>query len=201
MDVSPTIHVHRNYYNGDKEFQGPIISGGPTVVVANHPRTGKRLYIDVNLPSGAPLIEYDEDSITYVYNERRVVLRFGRDDGEEQVTIVHLPGRGCVRKTREHFRNSAERRRKSETQSALSHTVRDAAGSVKRTVTGVVGVAATTAQGAADRIRQTFDNLPGIQQVQAASQSGAERAQGEATRFAGETKAKLEARQDKPTIR
>ena len=64
IEISPATHVHRFYYNGDKEYQGPLLQGGPTVVVANHPRTGKRLYIDVNLPSGAPVIVYDEDSIS-----------------------------------------------------------------------------------------------------------------------------------------
>jgi len=39
VDVPRTIHVHRYYYDGDKEYQGPIIQGGPTVVVANHPKS------------------------------------------------------------------------------------------------------------------------------------------------------------------
>ena len=55
VEIPPAVHVHRYYYNGDKEFQGPIIQGGPTIVVANHPdNPGCTLYIRVNLPSGAP---------------------------------------------------------------------------------------------------------------------------------------------------
>ncbi len=38
VDIAPTVHVHRYYYSGDKEIQGPIINGGPTVVVAITPK-------------------------------------------------------------------------------------------------------------------------------------------------------------------
>jgi hypothetical protein len=65
VEIPPAVHVHRYYYSGDKEIQGPLIRGGPTVVVANHPKTGERMYIDVMLPAGAPTIVYNKSGITY----------------------------------------------------------------------------------------------------------------------------------------
>ena len=76
VDIPPMVHVHRYYYSGDKEIQGPIINGGPTIVVANHPRTGNRMYIDVVLPAGATKVAYNVHGITYVFDEQRVGIHF-----------------------------------------------------------------------------------------------------------------------------
>ena len=43
VDIPPAVHVHRYYYSGDKEIQGPIVAGGPTIVVAKHPKTGQQI--------------------------------------------------------------------------------------------------------------------------------------------------------------
>jgi len=76
VEIPPTLHVHPYYYSGDKEYQGPIINGGPTIVVANNPKSGEKRYVDVVLPQGAPLIAYTSKSITYIYKDRRVVITF-----------------------------------------------------------------------------------------------------------------------------
>src|SRR5262245_25182228 len=44
VDIPPVILVHRYYYSGDRSFQGPMLPGGPSIVVANHPVTGERCY-------------------------------------------------------------------------------------------------------------------------------------------------------------
>lgn len=92
------VHVHTRYYSGDKEFQGPIVQAGPTTVVANHPKYGNQLYVDVTLPSGAPLIMHSKWGISYVYPDRRVTLKFARLH-KERVTVDYHSGRGTVRKS------------------------------------------------------------------------------------------------------
>ncbi len=97
IEIPPTLHVHRYYYSGDKIFQGPIIQGGPTVVVASHPKTGQRMYIDVVLPAGTPRIQYTGNAITYIYNatRRRVEIKFQHFPFRSGVAVVkHHSGKG-----------------------------------------------------------------------------------------------------------
>ena len=76
VEVPPTVHVHRYYYSGDKIYQGPIIQGGPIVIVAKHPKTGVQMNVNAVLPPGAPRIAYTRNSITYVYPDQRVEVKF-----------------------------------------------------------------------------------------------------------------------------
>lgn len=165
-DVQPTLHVHRNFYNGDKEFQGPLLQGGPTVVSACHPRTGRRLYAQVNLPSGAPIIVYDEDGITYVYRAQRVVLTFRGKSGCEEVVATYKPGRGLCRIKQEHEAELAKHHKTFSERFPLKRTVHDAAKSVHTTVKGAAGTASGVASATVTRVKDGFSNLPGIQQLQ-----------------------------------
>ncbi|MFN0054899.1 MAG: hypothetical protein ACKV0T_22235 [Planctomycetales bacterium] len=74
--IPPTVLVHRYYYTGDRNFQGPLLPGGPSVVVFNHPKTGERLYLDVQMLPGAPRVFYTSRSIEYDYGEQRIVIGF-----------------------------------------------------------------------------------------------------------------------------
>ncbi len=47
VDIPRPVIVHKLYYSGNRNFQAQMLPGGPSVVVANHPRTGERCYIDV----------------------------------------------------------------------------------------------------------------------------------------------------------
>ena len=58
IEIPPTLHVHRYYKSGDKGYQGPIINGGPTIMVAQYPKTGERINVDVMLPHATPEIVY-----------------------------------------------------------------------------------------------------------------------------------------------
>jgi hypothetical protein len=189
VDVAPAIHVHRNYYNGDREYQGPILPGGPTVVVAQHPRTGQRLYVDVNLPAGAPVICYDEDSITYVYRDGRVCLRFGIDDGCECVTVVNRSGRGAARVARERSQATRERCRIAVERSGVAASVKKAGASVKHTLVGAVGITSRAATGVVDRVRTVRDGLPVVRQVQDAGQQADERSEMQTVRRVGDERA------------
>lgn len=165
-EVQPTLHVHRNFYNGDKEFQGPLLAGGPTVVSACHPRTGKRLYAQVSLPSGAPIIVYDEDGITYVYRDQRVVLTFRGKAGAEEVVMTYKRGRGLCRVKQEHDAALAKQHKSFSGRFPLKRSVHDAAKTVQTTVKGAAGTATTAASAVVTRVKDGVSGLPGIQQLQ-----------------------------------
>jgi hypothetical protein len=77
INIPPAVVVHRFYYSGDRSFQGPMLPGGPTVIVANHPTTGERLYLELQLPPGAPRVIYTRHSIEYSYGVQSIILAFG----------------------------------------------------------------------------------------------------------------------------
>jgi hypothetical protein len=189
IDVAPAIHVHRNYYNGDKEYQGPILPGGPTVVVAQHPRTGQRLYVDVILPAGAPVIAYDEESITYVYRDCRVCLRFGMDDGCEEVTVVNQSGRGAARVARERAQALRDRCRVAAQRSGVVASVKKTGASVKHTLVGAAGITVRATTGLVDRVRGARDQLPVVSQVQDAGRQAGESTELQTVRRIGEQRA------------
>jgi hypothetical protein len=76
ITIPPTALVHRYYYTGDRSFQGPLLTGGPVVVVVNHPRTAERLYIPVQMLPGAPRVTYTDHSIEYDFHTQAVTIEF-----------------------------------------------------------------------------------------------------------------------------
>lgn len=77
IDIPPVVLVHRYYYSGDRSFQGPMLPGGPSILVVNHPKTGERLYVEAQMMPGAPRITYTGHGIEYDYGQQAVSLRFG----------------------------------------------------------------------------------------------------------------------------
>lgn len=77
VDIPPTILVHRYYYTGNRSFQGPLLPGGPSIVVVNHPRTGERLYLPVQMLPGAPRVTYTDNAIEYDYGTQAILIHFG----------------------------------------------------------------------------------------------------------------------------
>lgn len=76
VEVPPTVIVHHYYYTGDRNFQGPLVPGGPTILVVAHPVTGERLYVEVQMLPGVPRVTYRRKSITYDFGRRRMVVEF-----------------------------------------------------------------------------------------------------------------------------
>lgn len=189
VDIAPIVHVHRNYYNGNQEYQGPIISGGPTVVVANHPRTGERMYLDVMLPAGAPIIEYDNSKITYVFADRRVVICFS---GRNKATIKHLSGRGAARIARERAATAKEKHKVAVQQSTLAGALKEAACDAKKMAVGAVGVVGQTATAVVQTGQKIVSVIPGVQALQSAADQRKERLEMEGLRQAGKAQAFLE---------
>lgn len=77
VDIPPTVLVHKYYYTGDRTFQAQLLPGGPTIVVANHPKTSERLYIDVQMLPGAPVVTYSGRTIEYDYGDNAIAIHFG----------------------------------------------------------------------------------------------------------------------------
>ncbi len=77
VDIPPVVIVHRYYYTGDRSFQGPMLPGGPSIVVVSHPKTGQRCYIPVQMLPGAPRIHYTGRAIEYDYGCHGITVSFG----------------------------------------------------------------------------------------------------------------------------
>jgi hypothetical protein len=77
VDIPPVVLVHRYYYTGDRSFQGPMLPGGPSLIVVNHPKTGERCYVPVQMMPGAPRVTYTAHCIEYDYGAWGTTLSFG----------------------------------------------------------------------------------------------------------------------------
>ena len=185
IEIPPTIHVHRYYYSGNKEYQGPIIDGGPTVVVANNPFSGEKIYIDVMLPAGAPVIAYDKLSIKYIYPNRRVCISFDPLI-HDKVHVTYLTGQGLARKARERRGIVRANTRTAIQQSALLNACHELADDSVNIAKGAVGVVGTAATITVDTTRKVVNIIPGVQVLKSMGEQHRERARLEGLRQAGE---------------
>ena len=168
VDVPPIVHVHRFYYDGNKEFHGPILQGGPTIIVANHPKTGKRMYIEANLPAGSPVIAYHPLCITYAYQERRVVIEFC-PLSDETAAVKMLPGYGVARKSRDAARrNAAARQSGRVAHGPLVESVGEFGRTAKTVVVGTAGAASHIAGSTIDGGRRVIEAVPPFVQLKSA---------------------------------
>ncbi len=109
IDIPPAVLVHKFYYTGDRSFQGPMLPGGPTVVVLNHPADGERLYIEMQMPPGAPRIIYTRNSVEYNYGVQSIILSFG-PHGRPKITMRQgVSGLMEARIARDQARQNASR--------------------------------------------------------------------------------------------
>lgn len=76
VDIPPTVLVHRYYYSGDRSFRGPNLPGGPSIVVAAHPKTGERTYVPVQLLPGSPMVHYSAGGIEFDYGDTGIKVVF-----------------------------------------------------------------------------------------------------------------------------
>ena len=182
--LPPTVHIHRYYYSGNREFQGPLLSGGNTIVVANHPTTGKRTYIEVMLPDGAPVIAYDKSSITYVYPKQRVRLGFSRLF-PSSVKVAYLPGRGIHRNLRTVSRAALSAVKRYDATSPTNRSVKNAVRGAVDVGKGAFAVVDGARAFVFDKVMQTAQALPGVQTLRSLGRQSAERGKVERLRQAG----------------
>lgn len=161
VDIPPAVHVHRYYYSGDKEIQGPIIQGGPTVIVANHPKNGTRMYVNVVLPAGAPQIAYNGNSITYVYPDQRVRVEFS-NWRPDQVTVENLSGQGVARRVQDCRDRTRTALVKSLQRSPVAQTAKQAVVVTGQTTLGVKDAVGGAAAGAVKKAGQLTAVVPGV---------------------------------------
>jgi len=89
VDIPQVVLVHRYYYTGDRSFQGPMLPGGPSIIVIHHPVTGERLYVQTQMLPGAPRVVYTRSSIEYDYGPQAIILKFGHHGNP---TVVYRQG-------------------------------------------------------------------------------------------------------------
>ncbi|MDX1970636.1 MAG: hypothetical protein SFV23_25930 [Planctomycetaceae bacterium] len=93
IDIPQTVLVHKHFYTGDRDFQGPMLQGGPMLIAVTSPATGERIYVEVQLPPGAPRVYYRRDMIVYVFRDVRVVVDFekhcfSKGECKPKVTLI-----------------------------------------------------------------------------------------------------------------
>jgi hypothetical protein len=164
VEMPEIVHVHRYYYSGDREFQGPIIEGGATIVAAKHPKTGEMLYFPVMLPTGAPVIEHNKHGITYSFNDRRVSIHFSSWDCQK-ATVSHKAGRGWFRTSSEIKESLRGRAKESIENCATFQSLKEGAINIGKAMGGVKQVADQGAAKLLDGARQVGDVVPGVQQL------------------------------------
>jgi hypothetical protein len=167
VETPPAVHLHRYYYSGDKEFQGPLINGGPTMIVARHPKSGDNMYVDVVLPPGAPVVAYNSKSITYVYPDQRVEVEFSHFIFNDDKVVVHYcSGRGIGRVTRDVVTCAATKCHSRVSQSAFIQAAADV-GSCGKSF--AVGTAASVGDCTANTLKAAGSlakSLPGVVMLQ-----------------------------------
>ncbi|MCA8995052.1 MAG: hypothetical protein KDA69_02250 [Planctomycetaceae bacterium] len=199
VDIPPTLHVHPYFYSGDKEYQGPILNGGPTIVVAKHPKSGEKLYIDAILPAGAPIIAYRDDAITYIYQDRRVVVEFHAFQ-PHRATVKYVGGRGALRKLSEKVQISKANLAAMSRRSRLVTEVKKLSADTGNLLKGSAGVVENIGAVAVERTRAVTKFVPGVQLLQSAGEQADERGATEEVRQAAFEQVQNEV-QFGPTVR
>lgn len=190
VDIAPAMHIHRLYYSGDREFQGPIMSGGPTTVVAKHPKTGQQVHIEVVLPPGTPVISYDNNSITYIFPDHRVRVGFcthsrNCDKCKGPYTVSHVDGPSLERKLRDQQRETSADVKTVAKSSKLLHAAHDQFDQRVNVVKGAIGVADQTGATVIDKVGQIFSMVPFVAPLESLGKQSSARANVEQMRRAG----------------
>jgi hypothetical protein len=187
VDIPPAVHVHRYYFNGVKQFQGPIIQGGPTIVVARHPVSNQKMYVDTSLPPGAPKIIHDASSITYLYPDQRVILKFAKRHSCS-VVVEYARGRGLARRCQELHQSVKEAAGRALKRSPLVESIKQSAAGGRELIAGAAGGAQTAFARMIDSARQAAGMLPGVESLRSYGEDSPVRRELESLRAAGARK-------------
>ena len=199
VEIPPTLHVHPYYYCGDKEYQAQILNGGPTIIVANHPRSGEKLYIDAVLPQGAPVVAYSARTITYIYSDRRVVIDFSVI-GKNRARVVYVNGRGAVRELNEQLVKNRAAVQEHQRKSRLVGEVKDLGRDLGNVAKGGIGVAGRVGSIVVERSRAATRLIPGFAAARSLGEQADERGALEEIRQVGEQQIRDEIKTI-PTVR
>lgn len=177
VKIAPEIHVHKNFFSGAREIQGPLISGGPTVVVARHPKTNEQMYLEVSLPPGAPKIAYCKNKIEYVFPKQRIAIKFSSAPfgNKSNASVCVTKGQGLFRNVKS-FAASTNSAVKShfENSSLANSTVKIGEGAGKL-ANGVVEAGATGSSKLLDSMNAFANKLPLVQPLKSLVDSKSQR--------------------------
>lgn len=139
IETPPTVIVHRYYYTGARDFQGPMLPGGPVILAVNSPATGEQVYVEVLLPPGAPRITYRQDRIIYEYRAQTITVNFGRPGplglGRHAKPVVSIRRHSPAAKdAAERAEQNREHRRDWWTRTGIPHATHHVADSGKQAV-------------------------------------------------------------------
>ena len=95
IDIPPVVLVLRYYFTGERSFQGPMLPGGPSILVMSHPKTGERIYVEAQMLPGAPRVTYSHSSIDFDYGPQAIILKFGHHG---KPSVVYRQGTPLVEK-------------------------------------------------------------------------------------------------------
>lgn len=199
VEIPPTLHVHPYYYSGDKEYQAQILNGGPTIIVANHPKSGEKLYIDAVLPAGAPVIAYSAHSITYVYQDRRVLIEFCLLH-KDRAIVKYVSGKGILREGHEHLEEVREDIKDHSRKSKLVTELHELGSDLGNVAKGSVGVASTAGAIVVERARAVTRILPGVPALKSIGKQAESRSALEEVRQAGRAQLR-DVEETIPTVR
>ncbi len=175
VEIPPQVHVHRYYYSGDKEFQGPILQGGPTIVVATHPRTGEPMYVELTLRPGAPRIVHRKKGITYVYPDQRVTIHFQHFPFDSSRAVVkYHSGQGVRRTLGEARQQMVSRTQTHFQQSPVTQSLKNSAEGAGGLLHGMGQGVARTGSVLLDRTNELVSVLPGVQPLRSLGEQRAE---------------------------
>lgn len=195
VDLPPAVHVHRFFYSGDKEFQGPLISGGSTVVVAKHPKTGQTMMIDVMLPAGAPRIAHSKNSISYIYKSQRVEISFQGFPFDADTAIVkHHSGRGIARNLHQAQQQLRQHTRDHLAQSKLIDSLKDVSKETHDLLKGMHVASSDTFARGTDSMKTLTNLIPGATYLKSLSEQRPGQSYRSEINNATRTKERLEAK-------
>jgi hypothetical protein len=183
IDIPPAVLVHRYYYTGDRSFQGPMLPGGPTILVVNHPQTGQRLYLETQMLPGAPRVIYTSHSIEYDYGPQGLIVAFGHH-GKATVTVrqgktAHAKLREAAAHAGQATGDLARRTGLPDQRRSIARGARDAAGMVADRVNDLRRAVSTPVAGL---LRST----PGVRRFAGTAEQRAETSRDASVRRAGE---------------
>jgi hypothetical protein len=188
IDIPQTILVHRYYYTGDRKFQGPMLPGGPAIVVVSHPQTGERLYLEMQMLPGAPRVIYTSKSIEYDYGKQGITLYFDSDCRGKPCCNPKVVYRNCTPVARQ-VANAAKKVAKAVHHVAVSAGVTDLASKIKDETKNLGNAAVdgvkTVGKAVITPVVQIVEMLPGVKTLQSSAEQRAAVARDEAVQRAG----------------
>ena len=163
--TAPTIIVHRYYYTGDRDFQGPMLQGGMTLLTANDPATGEQINVEALLPPGAPRITYRSNRIVYAYRDRSITLCFGHPGplglgriGKPAIVVTHHSA--ALQAAAEHAKQKRIHHREWWTKAGIPAATAEVATSTKQLANNTAEAIHTVGSAATEPIKAVWRATP-----------------------------------------